>query len=207
MIKIQNGQDMDRNYLNLFHVSIQRSKLELDIDSLIEFCYEMKHKDEKGIQKTNVGGWQSDNIVDETHAEFEKLKNKIEDAANIYHHEIQFKKTLNQKIHNIWININQKGNSNEFHVHQHSILSGVFYLTGGEAPIVFKHPYADINTYYWDDFIIEEWNASNSGNWEILPEPNGLLIFPSWAEHKVRPNEEDIDRISLSFNTKLEEYL
>ena len=66
---------MDKKYLNLFCVPIQIIKLELDIDSLIEFCYEMKHKNEKGIQLSNVGGWHSDNIFDETHIEFIKLKN------------------------------------------------------------------------------------------------------------------------------------
>ena len=116
---------MDREYLNLFHVPIQISTLELNIDSLIEFCYEMKRKDEKGVQVSNVGGWQSANVFNETHIEFVKLKNKIEDAIKIYHEDINFKKTLSQKIVSIWININEKGHSNEFHDHPFSILSGV----------------------------------------------------------------------------------
>jgi len=206
MMLIQNGQGMDSEYLNLFRVPIQISKLELDIDLLIEFCYEMKRKNEKGAEKSNVGGWQSDNIFNEIHSEFIKLTNKMEDAANIYHHEIQLKKTQIQKIDNIWININQKGHLNEFHVHPRSIFSGVFYLTEGEtSPIVFRHPYGDINTYFWGDSIIEEWNGANSGEWRIEPNPNNLLIFPSWVWHKVSMNKEDTDRISFSFNTEIYE--
>ena len=87
-------KETDKEYLNLFHVPIQINKLELDIDSLIEFCYDMKRKDEKGVEISNLGGWQSDNIFNETHTEFIKLKNKIEDAVKIYHEEIKFKKTL-----------------------------------------------------------------------------------------------------------------
>jgi uncharacterized protein (TIGR02466 family) len=195
---------MDKEYLKIFPVLIQRTELELNIDSLIKFCYEMKRKNEKGVQISNIGGWQSDNIVDETHTEFVKLKNKIEDAANIYHHDIQLKKTYNQKISNIWININQKGHSNETHNHAYSIFSGAFYLTKGEtAPIVFQHPFRDINTYFWNE--IEEWNEVNSGEWSILPEPNRLLIFPAWLWHKVSMNEENIDRITFSFNTVMHE--
>ncbi len=78
MMLIQNGQGMDRKYLNIFHVPIQISGLELNIDSLIEFCYEMKRKNEKGVEISNVGGWQSDNIFNETHTEFVILKNKKE---------------------------------------------------------------------------------------------------------------------------------
>ena len=47
---------MNEEYLNIFHVPIQISKLELNIDSLIEFCYEMKCKDAEGVKLTNVGG-------------------------------------------------------------------------------------------------------------------------------------------------------
>ena len=101
MMLIQNGQDMDRKYLDLFSVPIQITELELNIDSLIEFCYEMKRKNEKGIEKSNTGGWHSDNIINETHTEFIKLKTEIEDAANIYHHDIQLKKIYEQKIENI----------------------------------------------------------------------------------------------------------
>ena len=188
-------------YLNVFSVPIQIIELELDIDSLIEFCYEMKRKNEEGVEISNIGGWQSDNIFDETHTEFVKLKNKIEEAANVYHHEIQLKKIYNQKIDNIWVNINHKGHSNEFHDHVHSCFSGAFYLTKSKTPIIFRHPFRDITTYFWDESIIEKWNEVNSGEWRIEPKPNTLLIFPSWAEHKVSIHKEDTDRISFSFNT------
>ena len=83
---------MDREYMNLFSVPIQIIKLELNIDSLIEFCYEMKLKNEKGVDISNVGGWQSGDILNETHTEFVKLKNEIGIAANIYRDHMQLKK-------------------------------------------------------------------------------------------------------------------
>ena len=195
---------MDEKYLNLFCVPIQIIKLELNIDSLIEFCYEMKRKDEKGVEMSNLGGWQSDDIIHETHTEFVKLKNKIEEAANIYHYNIQLKKIYEQKLCNIWVNINQKGHSNMSHNHPFAILSGAFYLTKGEtAPINFEHPFKDINIYYWHDIIVEKPNSVNSSKFSLPPKPNQLLIFPAWLQHKVPMNEENIDRITFSFNTKV----
>jgi len=196
---------MDREYLNLFSVPIQMFKLELNIDSLIEFCYEMKRNDEIGVEISNIGGWQSVDVLNETHTEFVKLKNKIEEAVTTYHHDIQLKKTVKQKIGNIWININGKGHSNEFHVHSYCHLSGVFYLTKSKTPIVFQHPFRDITTYFWKKSFIEKWNEVNSGEWNVLPEPNYLLVFPPWVQHRVLMNKEDTDRISLSFNTKIHE--
>ena len=176
-------------------------ELELNIDSLIEFCYEMKRNDEIGVEISNIGGWQSVDVLNETHTEFVKLKNKIEEAATTYHHDIQLKKTVKQKITNIWININQKGHSNDFHIHSYSHLSGVFYLTKSKTPIVFQHPFRDITTYFWKNSFIEKWNEVNSGEWNVFPEPNYLLVFPPWVQHRVLMSKEDTDRISLSFNT------
>ena len=92
------NNNMNKEYIQPFSVPIQKTFLELNIDSLIEFCYEMKHKDKEGVELSNIGGWQSDNIINETHTEFVNLKNKIEESANIYHHDIQFKKIYGQKI-------------------------------------------------------------------------------------------------------------
>ena len=194
---------MREKKLNLFSVPIQMNELELNTNSLIEFCYEIKRKNEKGAERSNIGGWQSDNVINEPHIEFVKLKNKIEEVINSYHNDIQFKKTYNQTIDKIWININQKGQSNVNHVHPFSCLAGVFYLTKENSPIVFCHPYADINTYYWYDELIEEWNEVNSAEWTIEPEPNMLIVFPSWLWHKVTIHKKDTDRISLSFNTNV----
>jgi len=188
---------------SIFPVPVQISTLELDIDSLIEFCYEMKRKNEKGVEKPNTKGWQSNNIINETHTEFVKLKNKIEERINTYHKEIQLKEGLQQTISNIWVNIDQKGHSNDFHIHPQSILSGEFYLTKGKtAPIAFRHPFRDINTYFWDETIVANTNTLNSGEWEVDPKPNRLLVFPSWVYHKVRMNEEETDKISFSFDTQ-----
>jgi len=194
----------NRNYVDLFIAPIQLTDLDLNIDSLIEFCYEMKRKDEKGVELTNIGGWQSNDVFNETHTEFAKLKKKIEEEINVYHQKIQLKKNLEEKIGNIWININGKGALNEIHQHHYSILSGAFYLRG-EAPIAFRHPYRDINTYFWDRDIIENWNVVNSGIFTVAPKMNSLLVFPAWVEHKVLMNKEETDRITISFNTGIQE--
>ena len=192
----------NKEYLHKFISPIQISDLELNIDSLIEFCYEMKQKNQTGVQLTNMGGGHSNNILNETHTEFVKLKNRIEENANAFHNQMQLKKTLKQKLSNIWININPKGGSNDFHDHPGACFSGAFYLKG-EAPIVFQHPYKDITTYFWKESIIEKWNSANSGQWRYKPEPNVLLLFPGWLEHKVLMNSEETDRISISFNTTI----
>ena len=186
--------------LQIFSICIQTSQIELDIDLLTSFCYNIQQKD-RGVELSNIGGWQSGNIRNNRHPEFIKLLFEIQTAADRYHNELQFKKELKQKLDNIWININGKGHSNEYHAHPFSALSGVFYLTDSKFPIIFKHPYEDISTYYWTEECIESYNNLNSGIWSLLPKKNMLLIFPAWLSHKVAMNRKDFDRISISFNT------
>ncbi|MEO1955452.1 MAG: TIGR02466 family protein [Gammaproteobacteria bacterium] len=193
---------METKDSNLFITPVQMTDLELNIDSLIEFCYITKLKTGRGVEYSNMGGWQSDNVIYESHPEFVKLKNKIIEAANIYHNKIGLKKNLKEEISNIWININGKGHFNELHNHPKSIMSGAFYLRG-KAPILFRHPFHYINQFFWEEAIIEEWTKVNSTVWTIDPNPNLLIIFPAWVEHRVLMNDEETDRISISFNTVL----
>ena len=192
-------------YLDLFACPVQITEQKLNIASLISFCYEMQRKDPEGVNQTNIGGWQSGDIADETYPEFVKLKNIIEESATAYHQNIGLKKDTKQQITNMWININGKGHLNDLHQHHFSILSGAFYVKPGGAPIVFRHPESGINSYFWDQSMIENWNPVNSSHFTIEPSPNLLILFPGWIEHKVLMNKEDTDRISFSFNTEIYE--
>ena len=188
-------------YQQIFSACIQANQTKLDIDSLTSFCYEVKRRDKKGRKISNLGGWQSGNIKKNPHPEFVKLLSEIQIAANAYHNKLQFKKEYEQKLNNIWININGKGHSNEYHIHAKTAISGCFYLSDSNFPIRFKHPYEEMNTYYWDEEFIGSFNNFNSGQWSITPKKNTLLMFPPWLYHKVVMNEEDTDRLSIAFNT------
>ena len=50
-------------------------------------------------------------------------------------------------------------------------------------------------------FSSPEYNIWNSRSWFVSVENNTLILFPSWLEHSVEPNEKaTTDRISLGFN-------
>jgi len=197
---------VNSEHFSIFPTLMQETRLDLDLDSLREFCYEIKRKNKDGVKLSNIGGWHSDDVISETHGEFLKLKSYIKESANRYHKEIEFSNDTIQMLENIWININQKGNANEWHVHQNAALSGAFYINV-TSPIVFEHPYQHITPFYWNKNNVQNWNVYNSTIWSIMPEPNILLLFPAWLKHKVHVNEEDIDRITISFNTVFSESL
>jgi uncharacterized protein (TIGR02466 family) len=99
-----------------------------------------------------------------------------------------------------WLNVVEPDGNIEYHCHENSIISGVYYISTVEDDrICFHDPNAKIKGLI--KFEPKEYNLWNSVTWFIPVSNNLLLLFPSWFEHAVKPNEKaTTDRISISFN-------
>ena len=195
----------------LFATPILQVQLDFDLEKLTEFAFQMQNKDKKGIQETNRGGWHSNNISEEKHEEFIRLKKEINQYLQKYQSEIfggmVFKENIILSTSGMWVNINEKHHYNEWHIHSYSTLSGTYYIkhdgSKEQGDIIFKHPKnLYIESAHWPEGIIENTNIVTSGVVNITPKSNLLLIFPSWIEHKVERNLKNDSRISLSFNSQ-----
>ena len=200
---------------NIFNIPVLTAILNINVDSLTEFCYSCKEKDKVGRRNSNRGGWQSKDIYENaSHKELQKLIIEIEKYSQQLHNDVyNFKKEIVQKITNIWININKKNDRNQLHVHPDAIFSGVFYVktpkdnNGGH--IQFINPANLAMTLAWpfeSDEVFDSGNSYNSPQILAKPSPNELLIFPAWLQHQVNEHYEEEDRISLSFNTDIRNY-
>ena len=76
---------MNGSYRSFFANPLMQAQLDLDLEKLTEFAFQMQNKDKKGIQETNRGGWHSKSIHEEKHEEFIKLKKEINQYLQIYH--------------------------------------------------------------------------------------------------------------------------
>ena len=201
----------EMNIIPLFTTSVMQTQLDLDTDKLTELAFQIQNKDKEGVQLTNKGGWQSNNVIEETHEELDKLKKEITWNFQVYHSEIfegmKFKTNVTQNIANMWVNINEKHHYNDWHTHPFATLSGAYYIKhdGVESgDIVFKHPlHLHIGTLHWPKEIVEVYNTATAQVANITPSSNMLLIFPSWMEHSVGANLKNDPRISVSFNSIL----
>ena len=187
---------------NLFSIPVFKSYLDYPVDKIEILCKQERLKDSKGVYKTNLGGWQSDNI-NYPNSPFSFLSNIETVCQEVAKNDLNINKSVFLK--NTWININQKYNSNQIHTHSNSILSGVYYIKTPEkcGNIQFWHPAGDLIDRDWH-FILESnfnaYNTYNSTQWWLPPEEGMLYIFPSWLKHSVDPNMSDKERISISFN-------
>ena len=99
-------------------------------------------------------------------------------------------------VNKAWSNksVGESGHHLDAHRHPMSYYSGIFYLTQG-APTIFVDPLfqREWGSFYLDGTVDREL-AYHGG-------AGGLLLFPSYMIHASAPNNEDIDRYSIAFNT------
>jgi hypothetical protein len=115
---------------------------------------------------------------------------------------INFKATLDG-----WINVNGPGDYNMPHYHPGNTWSGVYYIrTGSDVPnrptsgrIEFIDPRTRCDALGPKDGL------RHSGSIWISPVDGMLLIFPSYLEHYVHPYQGSGERITLAFNSLVEE--
>lgn len=183
----------------LFKTNIENKKL---IKELISYVKKQKKKDRKGRIISNLGGWQSNdlNLKDRLLVD---LKNWI----NVHLTEFYQKYEFYQKtpvIENLWANVNGYKDSNQKHMHmsvRSPDFSAVLYLAVKGGKIHFSNPdpyikFMPAMNYHKPHF----WNACNSYEYFLSPEPGDLVLFPATLEHWVSPNTSKDDRITLSFN-------
>ena len=96
-----------------------------------------------------------------------------------------------------WINIHDRGGFNFQHMHEGSLLSGVFYLQvpPGSGSLVLRDPRPG---------VVGSWLKGNEPNAysdiHLHPETGLLVLFPHWLEHYVEPHDSDVPRVAISFN-------
>jgi len=154
------------------------------------------YKEDKGVLKSNVGGFQTDTIRNKIICDnlLQKCVKCITDTYNL-------KSRTKFELTNIWINKNKKNEFNLPHVHPDSHFSGVYYLEVckdyGEIIFFRDGSLNQIDLHFFIDS--KDFNDS----YTIKPQKGMLIIFPSSLRHMVAPHFEDIERISVSFNIGL----
>jgi uncharacterized protein (TIGR02466 family) len=124
------------------------------------------------------------------------LKNYVDQHVRSYIKNIQASDHKSTFLSHSWVNITEKGDFQDFHQHQDSVISGVYYYqtNGNDGDIVFKTP---------NPFIAQElFPLGNQVHKYVAYKPavGKIIIFPGWLDHKVEKNYSENARISIAFN-------
>ena len=164
---------------------------------LLQKCYALRDQDPRGVENTNIKGWQSKNtlqIMDEFRPICDRILaacRKIA-ASNFYDESLEYRLEA-------WVNISQPGAFNSIHYHPNCHFSGVYYIQTppGCGNIFFKDPRtpsAMVRPPIVKETLFTATEASMGA------EAGRMYVFPSWLEHGVAINESGQDRVGISFN-------
>ena len=155
-------------------------------------------QNDKGVSKTNAGGWHSTTDMNKKE-EYNPLTKELFNMQE----EIYQKENLSLKpvCGNMWANVNYPKCFNRPHIHPNSLFSGVYYVTApkNSGNLMLYDPRPGVQmampTRKEGKLPPELWR-------EVHYEPvaGRCIMFPSWLWHEVKPNESNQTRISVSFN-------
>ena len=169
-------------------------------DELIDYAYDYKKKDPKGVSLSNRGGWQSEGfeIINEDDILQLFLINCLSNFPFI-------KESVKLRGY-AWININKPGDYNIKHVHPTNNLSGVLWVKAPQnsGDIVFDSP-NNFESFLENKSYDDDFKKSNfiDDSYHCYPTEGRMIVFPSHLQHHVQENKSNEDRISVSFNIRL----
>ena len=199
--------DLSYNIGNIFPVPIHVFDIKdfkLYQKDLIDYAYTLKSKgvgDVDTPNKSNVGGWQSRTF--HLNDGDDKLHSLLMDCITSLP---SLKKDININV-KAWVNINSPGSLNVQHSHPGCDLSGVLWVKcPDKSGNIFFHSPSCFETFQEIESYTEDFKNNNNyyhAYW-FPPIEGRMLIFPSHLQHEVKKNLSNEDRISASFNIKLE---
>ena len=181
--------------INLFAVPVAKSPIGRNYtDSELKYIESQLERPSKAIDN-----YASPNKNVLAHDELKDLQTIIQQHLDNY-----FKAVYNTsnnvalQITQSWLTLSRKGESHHSHTHPNSVVSGVLYVSvAGNDGINFYRNEENL----WFELEPSETNYYNSYKIHVATKVGDLVLFPSSVKHGVNKVNEDIKRVSLSFNT------
>jgi uncharacterized protein (TIGR02466 family) len=134
------------------------------------------------------------------------LKDQVEQTARAFLRQYGIDRPLAWRLFS-WYNVNRLGDHHSPHTHPRSYLSGTYYVRMPAAPaggqsgcISFYDPRNGANMVT----VGTEPDARTAHT--VLPAAGTLLMWPSPLQHQVHPNLSEEQRITISYNLRLDNY-
>ena len=169
---------------------------------LYNYITNLKKIDPKGLKKSTIGGWHSPNF-DLNNDEPRLFVNAINPGLSEAFKDMGWDvKNQQIKITGMWSVINKTGAANARHIHPNSFLSAAYYVKAPDncGDIMFHDPRSA--AVYRRPKVSND-NLLNTSEISITPKDGLLVLFPSFLNHSVKPNDSGKERVVVSFNIDL----
>jgi|KBSSwiStaDraftv2_1062776.scaffolds.fasta_scaffold343487_2 uncharacterized protein (TIGR02466 family) len=167
---------------------------------------------DKGMGRSNVGGWHSDTEMLRWGGERSlDLVKRVVAAADAFTVDIKAEgKARFRWVPEMWANVSQPGASNQFHTHPGAFWSAVYYVDDGYGgsddtslggELVLLDPRMPMIRMTAPDLRFRRpgQRPEDQEKW-FRPKSGMIVIFPAWLSHSVRPYNGSDLRISIAIN-------
>jgi uncharacterized protein (TIGR02466 family) len=112
-------------------------------------------------------------------------------------------KGLHLEMTSCWMNIMGKHTYHPLHLHPHSTISGVYYVSvpPGSVSLKLEDPRMSM---YMNAPVRSSKGKDSDLYYKVTPKAGSFVLFESWLRHEVPPNQSNEPRVSISFNYSLE---
>lgn len=165
-----------------------------------------RRKAEKGIVRSNFGGWHSENDfftrTEPAHRELAMdLLRMMAEATRHFDPKADYSKI--SLLPDGWINVNPTGAYNGPHDHKTAFWSGTYYVDvppgeGSSGMIEFMTPVTPLPS---GGLIGGPLVAETFG---LTPKAGTVLLFPATILHWVHPNQSERERVTIAFNGRFQ---
>ena len=135
---------------------------------------------------------------------YPKTKKILLDTFTSVANEVLGYKKRDYAITTSWITRTRRGENSQLHCHKNSFWSCVYYFQEeypeGSGGILFDNPNTSAFDFAFQNSDIESLNEINGLACTFKPDPNLMLVFPSYLQHQVLTHDLDTVRCSLAFN-------
>jgi len=170
-------------------------------DEIAAAVLELRRNDPAGIQRSNLGGWQSGNLAGAVLAEpLADLVNRLSIATVAMLTKLQGRDhSMALHFRKLWFNVNEAGAWNTPHDHN-TTWSGILFLAGQyadmtklvdrpeEGDVVIYNPVSGVRLRGFPNAYVHR------------PHIGQLLMFPGYLLHMVVPHTWSTPRITLAFD-------
>ena len=178
----------------IFSSFLIQKKLNLDTKSIKNWIEKSSHTDYK-IPLTF-----DEDILKDFYLSLKEILDNL-------HLALGFSKNTKQQFQEAWVNVESRERISVPHTHPSADLICVYYpyVEQGSGNLEFINPNSSVEYVFpqtRDNTIIDTHNLFNSKLWQIVPENDLLVVFPSWLHHYVRQGNSNTTRMSIALNSK-----
>lgn len=110
----------------------------------------------------------------------------------------------NFAVDSLWINVLKPRGHHGAHIHPHSVISGTLYLDVPKDASAIKYEDPRLPMMMAAPQRKTSAKAKNKTYVSVAPSPGTLLLWESWLRHEVPVNRAKAERVSVSFNYRLD---